>query len=372
MLNKIKLTNFKCFENIELELKNLNVLSGINSMGKSTIVQSLLLIRQSFESDSLDKGFYLNGDYTQIGTGKDLMFFNAKKDEVKIELLNNQKEKIEWVLDFARDANYLCVNSEKSNGLDEIGKKELNFLNDNFEYVSAERIGPRKSYLMSDFNVSFRHTVGVTGEHAVYYLLKYGPEPLANDNVLLSDSNNLMEQVDNWMSQITPGVKLNVNDMKQADLVCLQIRQEENAATMGTVMDYKPVNVGFGISYVLPIIISLLKAKKGDMVILENPEAHLHPKGQRKIGELIARAAQGGSQILIETHSDHILNGIRLAVKNNLLDRENVKLFYFGLKDENNITYHMVDSPEIDSKGGLNFWPEGFFDEWDNALIELL
>lgn len=74
-------------------------------------------------------------------------------------------------------------------------------------------------------------------------------------------------------------------------------------------------NVGFGISYVLPIVLALVKAKKGELIILENPEAHLHPRGQRKMGELIARAAQGGVQVIVETHSDHILNGIRFVCK---------------------------------------------------------
>ena len=67
--------------------------------------------------------------------------------------------------------------------------------------------------------------------------------------------------------------------------------------------------------------------------MLENPEAHLHPKGQRKMGELIAQCAANGIQIFLETHSDHILNGIRIAVKQKRLKGEDAKLFYFSRRE---------------------------------------
>ena len=79
--------------------------------------------------------------------------------------------------------------------------------------------------------------------------------------------------------------------------------------------EYRPTSVGFGIAYVLPVLVALLSANEKYMVIIENPEAHLHPRGQVAMGELIARAAAAGVQVIVETHSDHVLNGVRLAVK---------------------------------------------------------
>lgn len=89
------------------------------------------------------------------------------------------------------------------------------------------------------------------------------------------------------------------------------------------------LNMGFGVSYSLPIIVALLSAREGDILVLENPEAHLHPRGQRKIGELVALAAANGVQIFMETHSDHVLNGIRLSVRNKKIssDKDKNKLF---------------------------------------------
>lgn len=134
---------------------------------------------------------------------------------------------------------------------------------------------------------------------------------------------------------------------------------------------YKSVNVGFGITYVLPVVAALVSAKPGDMILLENPEAHIHPKGQRMLGELIAAAGAGGVQVIVETHSDHVFNGIRVAVKKGRLKSEHTGVFYF-YKDINDAYKHKEICPVLDENGRLNEWPEGLFDEWDNALLELL
>jgi len=75
---------------------------------------------------------------------------------------------------------------------------------------------------------------------------------------------------------------------------------------------------GFGLSYTLPVITALLVGTliPNSLVIIENPEAHLHPRGQTEIARLIALCAQVGTQIIIETHSDHLFDGIRIAAKN--------------------------------------------------------
>ncbi len=370
MIKKIELRNFKCFERLELPLSYLNLLSGINSMGKSTVIQALLLLRQAYEKDSLKEGIYLNGEYTQIGTGIDLLYFNADGD-IEIILTNEAGQEYRWSLDYVSDSDYLKrkkgESEEKSSNI-----LALNLLNQDFEYVMAERFGPRKSYEKSFYDIAVKKHVGKYGEHVVYYLEKHAGDPTGTDAVVLDGKKTLKQQTECWMNAISPGIQFDFTDVQAADTISLKIRQAENAAQMGTIMDYKPVNVGFGISYSLPVIVALLKAKPDDLVILENPEAHLHPQGQRKVGELIARAAQGGVQVIVETHSDHILNGIRLTVKQKVLEKEKAKLYYFCMKTENGISRHTVAEPKLDDYGRLDFWPEGFFDEWDNTLLELL
>ena len=180
-------------------------------------------------------------------------------------------------------------------------------------------------------------------------------------------SEKLQYQTEMWMSGISPGVRIDFDNYDGANSVGLRIRQKNKDETTS---DYFSVrNVGFGISYVLPIVLSLLKAQKGDLVILENPEAHLNPRGQRMMGELVARAAQGGVQVILETHSDHLMNGIRIGVKNKVICQGKVQINFF---QNNQMTGRKeILNPQIQEDGRLSSWPDGFFDEWDKAIDEM-
>jgi predicted ATPase len=122
----------------------------------------------------------------------------------------------------------------------------------------------------------------------------------------------------------------------------------------------------------LPIIIALLKARKGDLVVVENPESHLHPSAQRVLGELISTVANADVQVIVETHSDHILNGIRVSVKNGIINHSKVQILFFSREIVSSHYYVNVYKPSLLGNGDLDIWPEGFLDEWDNALIDLL
>jgi predicted ATPase len=103
-------------------------------------------------------------------------------------------------------------------------------------------------------------------------------------------------------------------------------------------------------------------------LLLENPEAHIHPQGQSAMARLTCAAAAAGAQVIVETHSDHILNGVRLSVKHELLSAEDVVLQYFHREDGG----IGIVSPAMGSDGMLSQWPQGFFDEWDRTLDQLL
>ena len=69
----------------------------------------------------------------------------------------------------------------------------------------------------------------------------------------------------------------------------------------------------------------------GELIVIENPETHLHPKGQANLAKLIALVAEQGVQIIIETHSDHIINGLRVATKQKFIKPNNSKVLFFGV-----------------------------------------
>lgn len=368
MIKKIDASNFKCFEHISLELSNLNLFSGINSMGKSTVVQMLLLLRQSYEQNALEKGIYLNGKYTNLGVGKDILYTDAKENKINISIKDVQNC-LHAEYDYNGAADFLrLANAIKTNAI-----QNMSLFGNGFNYIAADRLGPQSSYEKSYYEVWENEQVGNHGEYAVHYLQTHELQDVENESVLYDgeESIRLLKQVECWMGEITPGVSLRMEDYGHSNRIGLTVHQEGNVGA-----DYFTAqNVGFGISYVLPVVLSLLKARKGELLILENPEAHLHPRGQRKMGELISKAAQGGVQIIVETHSDHILNGIRLCAKNRRINPELVRLYYFTRKkmvtgSEDKIV-PIIENPILNMDGRLSFWPDGFFDEWDRAIDDL-
>ena len=133
---------------------------------------------------------------------------------------------------------------------------------------------------------------------------------------------------------------------------------------------YRPTNVGFGLTYSLPIIVACLSTSEGACILLENPEAHIHPQGQVALGRLMSLTAATGVQVIVETHSDHILNGIRVAVKEGVLRPDQATVHFF--KRDHDTGTAEVDTPRINPQGRLSFWPDGFFDQWDKSLDALL
>jgi predicted ATPase len=131
---------------------------------------------------------------------------------------------------------------------------------------------------------------------------------------------------------------------------------------------YRPTNVGFGLTYALPIVIACLSAKPGSLILLENPEAHLHPQGQTWLAYLAVAAVAAGAQIIMETHSDHVLNGLRIAVKDGRIPAASTAVHFFRRSGQ---TAEVI-SPGMGDDGMLSDWPKGFFDEWENSLDQLL
>lgn len=363
MIKQLRLQNFKCFGDLSLELRGVNVLMGINGMGKSTVIQSLLLLRQSFRKNGLEN-LKLNGEYVQLGNGQDVLKEDAQTEEIGISIKEDDWSSFTF--------SYLPM----SDSLPEMsGNKENKatsvLFGEHFVYLSAYRIEPRELYGIGNENEVKKREFMNSGEYALHYLKMFGPEKVKNSYALFEggdENDSLQNQTRLWMSVIAPGVLPRVSVNKE--LRTAELRYEFVEGNNKT-NPYKSVNVGFGITYVLPIIVAILSAEAGDLILLENPEAHIHPAGQRMLGELIAVAGAGGVQIIVETHSDHVINGIRLAVKNGKVKKEHTQIFFF-YKDVQDGYEHKVVCPQIEEDGRIDFWPEGFLDEWDHALMELL
>ena len=358
MIEEIKIKNFKCFKNLEICCGKLNVFSGLNGMGKSTVLQALLLLRQSKEQNFMPSRVCLSGNYINLGVGKDILYEHADNEKIEIGVVDSQKH-------FSIDINY----KEKFDVLTAEVKEEMgkDFLNAEFEYLSAERMSPQVTYPKSSFFIDTKMQLGVNGQYTAHFLSKNQDEKV-EWNSCNGKNSTIKQAVQYWLNEISPNVKLEAMEIDNTDSAKIGFYYIDKEKTRL----YRPTNVGFGISYILPVIVALIKARNNSILVIENPEAHLHPQGQRKMGELIARCAAGGTQIFLETHSDHVLNGIRIAVKNKLIVCSDVKLFYFSKEMIVQEIVHTAQTPVLKEDGKLDYWPDGFFDEWEKALDEIL
>jgi predicted ATPase len=367
MINSLKLINYKTFENQLLQFKPLTLLSGLNSTGKSSVLQSLLLLRQSYQQELLPNiGLALNGELVRIGTAQDAFCERAKDDYLGFEIFWDDGKKGIWSFIYnleKKDADFLKLDLQTTD--DKV--HELSLFNKKFHYLQAERLGPRTSYEMSDYQARRLGQIGTRGEYTAHFLEINQDKDVLQSKLRhpMAKSSSLGNQVEGWMREISPGTRIKINSNSDIGLMSLQY-------SYGDSNPYRATNVGFGISYTLPIIVAVLSSKPGTLILIENPEAHLHPKGQAKMGELLALAASCGIQVVIETHSDHVLNGIRLAVHDTKLEPEDVQLHYFQRLEKQGQTITEVVSPQIDKNGRIDQWPDGFFDEWEKNLITLL
>jgi predicted ATPase len=373
LIDSLGLRNFKCFAKVDAPVGALTILSGLNGMGKSSLLQSLLLLRQSRSASpaaQITPRLILNGQLTKLGTASDVLYEEAEDDRIDIGVTFRNIGRMTWSFQYASpDANVLSGKVEPANPR---YLTEPLFRAGAFHYLQAERVGPRTFFPASESDVIRRRELGPRGEHTVYFLTIYGEEgislkSLAHPNAA---SLSLRDQVEAWVGELTPGTRIHLTPHKDIDLVSLRYSFVEHEHVT---KPYRSTNVGFGLTYTLPVIVALLSSHADrSLVLLENPEAHLHPRGQSRLGQFLARAAAAGAQIIAETHSDHVLNGIRIAVRKGLIDPSRVVIHFLNRRRDGQRVSCEVATPKIDGDGRLDFWPEGFFDEWDRSLETLL
>ncbi|MBU2889919.1 DUF3696 domain-containing protein [Celeribacter halophilus] len=388
----INLKNFKCFREDEIDIGNLTILTGLNGMGKSSVIQALLLLRQSFGlSFQRSRRLKLNGDLIELGTGADVFFDLAEDDDLSLgyDFVDSRGQIMRSKFNYAYDRN---SDSLKPSGSTRIFNNRLDFIWDEnsndwvpvdthdvfqsppifssrgFQYLSAERLGPRKMLPSSEEHVR-NNQIGAQGEF-VLGLLSRPSDGLLNeaDPRLHIDgsSSSLRAQVEAWLQEVSPGTRIEIGSYSEIDAFTSRYSFERKRDVPSK--PFRSTNVGFGISYVLPVLVSLLSARPGDLVIIENPEAHLHPRGQTRLGQLAAQTSAAGVQVIIETHSDHFLDGVRISAKERKCDPDDVEIHYFTRFGSE----AAVISPDLQEDGRLSEWPEGFFDERDFNIARLL
>lgn len=459
MIDTLSLKNFKAFKHLDnLKLKPITILCGTNSSGKSSILQSILLLKQNFESQNTDKVILLNGKLVELGSITDLIH-NKKNDkylELNGEIILNENERnslkslfqklplkrgndiytinYKMVIGVQRNAlnplyknptiNELLIelnsvsikNNQKyksgvvqlnsTNGYsffvktqvynEDLGKEPLiqsgstviKFANllpftirittidnptssmflfglknlfqtifEKYNYIGPLRQEPHREYIFRN-EIS---EIGTKGENAAYFYWMEREKLIENhyfynatkDKFDLKNETTLLEAVRYWLDLM--GIQ-NFKPLLINGIIYLEL----DSAT-GEGIKVSLADVGFGVSQIFPIVLEGLRMNKGNTLILEQPEIHLHPKLQMQMADFFVSMALSEKRVLVETHSDHVVNRlVRRIVEDEEHDLESLIGIYFIKPSEDGAIYEEV---KIDSEKGIVNWPEGFFDQ---------
>ena len=368
MLTQLDLRHFKCFELLHLPLRSLTLLAGTNASGKSSVLQALVLLHQTMREHEWSLRLMLNGESVQLGTVSDIVDKVYGRRECEIGLIDGETS-YQWMFTGERTEMSMGVKRVVFNGVSIDYPTQLRYLLlpettsslperlKNLTYLTAERMGPREMYAMDDPQIT--PVVGPSGEDAASVLYARRDEHVCEALTLPDASSRSLQQVEARMRTFFPGCRLEIRPVPYANAVTLGLRTSDDTDF------HRPVHAGFGITQILPIVIAALAAKPEDLLLIENPEVHLHPAAQVQMGQFLAKVAHSGIQVILETHSDHILNGARRAVRAGVLSADQVAIHFFRSRVSNEA---QVVSPILDNTGNIDAWPDGFFDQFDKDM----
>lgn len=362
MIDRLELHNFKCFVDSAIELGPLNVFAGANGTGKSTFLQALLVLFQSFQSGAVRRNrLQLNGSLIDLGTGRDVLYKRSETDRFSVVVGHaGERQSITATVAVSESLHTLSAVLEPL-------EAPPYFLERKLFYLSADRLGPQKAYPMN-LDESVGNEVGRRGEFAPLLYSRSRKTEVRNEKLQLENEEkqrftDLESQFRLWMRRLFPGFDLRADSLDQLDSVLLGMNLQK---VLGEGEFLRPSNIGFGVSIVLPIILTGLLAGAGTTLIVENPEAHLHPSAQSLVGEFLARVAAGGAQVFVETHSEHVVNGARIAFTNGVLAAADLRFFAFSKTEQ--YGSHKVMAVALDETGDFVERPEFFFDQADKDL----
>ena len=374
MVSKIHVSALKSIKNLEIECSGLNLLVGRNSSGKSTFLQALLLYAQR----------KLDGKYISVGEFREARNYNMPNEKIRIELYEKNKTKPDWI-EFIEDKENdsyninSCIENYNLKSLKNLMGKDndleeqavCKFDDSNFHYLSCHRIGVNDIYKKNMINET---DFGIDGEYALAYFLKNEGETVKED-LIANDPNftsTLLGQVNYWMNYIVD-TSLLLTDLKKTNY--LQVKYNNNPKNkLSDALYCRPINIGSGVSYLISIIISCLASNRKDVIIIENPEIHLHPKAQSRLCEFLYFISKTNRQIFVETHSDHIFNGLRVGIATKYMKQEDISVNFFALDEKNETQCNHIVFGDYGKVIGTNNNMDinDLFDQFDIDLDRML
>ncbi len=428
MLRKIGLQNFKCWQALDIDLAPITLFFGSNSSGKTAILQSLLLLKQTARGFDPDQHINFGGenDFVKFGSYQDLVFghdigknagislkWNTCKDiffsttgrKVNKRRLKSINYEVVWGIDKRLTIHKLAYEAAMVEAPTEYAKlwqdDESNYRmsasyseNDKDNEIVDS---PKSCYILPwtrDNGAQAREHISIHNlngefERNMQHINYLGPlrSPLnrldmwsggrpaiidsSGANTIQSliashrDDRKLISNVARWLASMRLVENFQINAIDDNE------KWYEAKATIGGV-ESSLVDVGFGVSQVLPVITMLLSAPEGSIILLEQPELHLHPNAQSALADLLLYVAeQRKLQLIVESHSEHLLRRLQRRIAEAQPDfatPANIKM-YFCQAGEAGAAICEVG---IDRFGQISNWPENFLGDISGDLHKML
>lgn len=429
MLRRIGLQNFKCWRELDVELAPITLFFGVNSSGKTAILESLLMLKQT--AAGFDPGQHINfggreRDYVDLGSYQDMALGHSPDTDVGISLKWSTESDVHF---FSNDREVetqrvSSVNYGVAWGIDQhiyIDKLryDVDFVERQDEWVEVWRVTAGQYLVASSFASHDEEPEKVTSPqscfllpHTVIYQSKYGfcisslrldkefrrlasklhyigplrahPQRYylwtgVRPDIITPDGSNAIDALiasaksdEHLVKNVAFGLgQLDIVDAFGVRTIDENKRLYEITATTGGVVS-SLTDVGFGVSQVLPVIIMLMHAPQGSIVLLEQPELHLHPNAQAALADLLLFVAEERNlQLIVESHSEHIVRRLQRRIAEAapaFATPENVKMYYCQ-PGQDGSTIEQVD---LDRFGQISNWPERFFGEVSGDLHTML
>ena len=354
MIRNIQIDRFKSLHHTPLvKLGRVNLLTGANGRGKSSFCQSLLTLSQTWRRGMMES-LLPSGIWKDLGSFDDIVYAYSEDKTIGVQSAMVGGLSIRDDAGSSRD-------EEDEDELDDGGKESeirLASLRDFPSLIALERM----FYVAAERKAAPAiQPLDETTPH--FYVAPDGSNVL---NVLWKNSDReSIKNVQELLDFVLDGGRLRLD--QAGDQLVLRI----NSVADGHF--FQPVNVGYGYSYILSLLASVVLATTGSFIIVENPEAHLHPAAQAKVmNVLIAAATERNIQLIVETHSDHILNTALRAVNDHKLTVGDFEVLFFSnhINEDGSVEAH-VQNLEVNQLGHILNPPLGFFEQYSIDLQAL-
>ena len=373
MITSLSINNFKIFKaSPYVRLGRCTLLTGVNGRGKSSFMQTLLLLSQSIREDMGHSplNLKLNGNWIKLGLYNEIKNKESELGQpIQIHFLTDDLTEKDYLLSYSAvedNKEYGLLTSMLVDGKETFG--EPGGYTGNAE-LPSERVAPIFSGYTSLLNLQNLYYISASRnaanfeeqiDHHYNWLDCNGKNII---NVIYNQGEEFQKELEKHLSDIFGGATFRIQ------VVDKSLRLFMDSCDNGS--SYRPVNVGYGYGYLLSLITAGMLAKRNEILIVENPEAHLHPSAQAAMMNFIFKSVvPKGVQVLMETHSDHIVDASLIAVRREEISNDELQIIFFSSNaDQCGVTVQNLD---ITKKGRVKNPPSNFCDQYAIDMKELM